>query len=399
MAKKLKNPPKYKEIMGALKRDIANQKWAPGEQIPSDAHLFKLFQANRLTVIRALDGLVKEGIIIRKHGKGTYVADTTPPLIAGKNLTLCILCPLEIGPASFDNGFIGSIIRGILKEWGATNCTPTFPLNSGSESSVAIFNQEKRGLKLICIGSPWNSKLKTPYLKDIAATQPDGIISIGIIENEWTKQLISLNIPTVLVDYPQRECINKADIVFADPQVGYSDAVTYCVQKNLKRIFFLGALVGPSSAIKMKDERSWKEFVKNNRRLDPDSYVRMGAWRQAMTEHGLECPDSFIHYETFNPLHLEALALHWLNLPISERPEAILCHSIDQGEILSNVFKKAGENLMAAGAAHLEKNNQAKAIVVDAEQMGAVAADILLARIKEPQRNFLRVGVIMQFKK
>lgn len=399
MHKSIKKTPKYIEIMNTLRSEIDNKKWAPGEQIPSDANLFKFFQANRLTVIRALDGLVQEGLIIRKHGKGTYVSDSTPPLIPGKNLTLCILCPIEIGPASFNNKFIGSIIKGILKEWGAEKCTPTFPLNNSSESSIALFNQEKRGLKLFCIGSPWNKKLKTPYLKDIEAIKPDGIISIGIIESEWNNKLIKLKIPTVLVDYPERECINKADIIFADPQVGYSDCVEYFVKKKLKRIHFLGAMIGPSANVTAKNERSWREFVKNNRRLDPDSYIRMGAWRQAMTEQGLECPDTFVHYETFNPIHLESLALTWLDLPKNERPEAILCHSIIQGEVLSSIFKKAGQNLESAGATHIAQKGKAIPIFVEAEQMGAVAADVLLARIKEPLRNFLRIGVIMQFKK
>jgi len=68
--------PLYYRIYLDLKQKITEQEWKPGEELPSETELTALYGCARQTVRRALDGLVQDGIIIRKHGVGTFVAES-----------------------------------------------------------------------------------------------------------------------------------------------------------------------------------------------------------------------------------------------------------------------------------------------------------------------------------
>src|SRR5262245_56613169 len=48
---------------------------AVGEAIPSERQLSADFRVSRLTVRAALDDLVREGYLLRRHGSGTFVSE------------------------------------------------------------------------------------------------------------------------------------------------------------------------------------------------------------------------------------------------------------------------------------------------------------------------------------
>ncbi|MDO4565455.1 MAG: GntR family transcriptional regulator [Clostridia bacterium] len=56
---------------------IRQESLKPGDILPSEAELESLLCASRTTIRAALIDLQHEGYIIRKQGKGTFVADTT----------------------------------------------------------------------------------------------------------------------------------------------------------------------------------------------------------------------------------------------------------------------------------------------------------------------------------
>jgi GntR family transcriptional regulator len=65
--------PYYLQIAQRL-RDIANSLPA-GERLPSEPILAKDFKVSRFTVAKAVEQLVKDGLIVRKQGSGTFVAE------------------------------------------------------------------------------------------------------------------------------------------------------------------------------------------------------------------------------------------------------------------------------------------------------------------------------------
>jgi GntR family transcriptional regulator len=71
--------PMYLQIMEQIKQRIGVGDWAEGQPIPSIRQLAVDLQVSVITVKRAYYELEREGIIVTRHGKGSFVA-TTPGL-------------------------------------------------------------------------------------------------------------------------------------------------------------------------------------------------------------------------------------------------------------------------------------------------------------------------------
>lgn len=67
----------YSQIAKTIRTEI-RQKYQPGECLASEFELAERFQVNRHTIRHAIDALIQEGIVERRHGKGTFVL--TQPL-------------------------------------------------------------------------------------------------------------------------------------------------------------------------------------------------------------------------------------------------------------------------------------------------------------------------------
>jgi GntR family transcriptional regulator len=61
-----------------IRGKIHGREWIPGQRIPSEREMMRIFNISRATVRQGIDNLVKEGILQRVQGKGTFVA---PPKI------------------------------------------------------------------------------------------------------------------------------------------------------------------------------------------------------------------------------------------------------------------------------------------------------------------------------
>lgn len=67
--------PYFVQVMDTLRSLIENGTWSPGTQIPGEAELCKLFDVSRTVIRQALAELDHEGLIVRKKGKGTFIAE------------------------------------------------------------------------------------------------------------------------------------------------------------------------------------------------------------------------------------------------------------------------------------------------------------------------------------
>jgi GntR family transcriptional regulator len=66
--------PLYAQIKDALRERILDGTYAPHSQMPSEHELCAAFDVSRITVRQALGDLQKEGLVFKRHGKGTFVA-------------------------------------------------------------------------------------------------------------------------------------------------------------------------------------------------------------------------------------------------------------------------------------------------------------------------------------
>lgn len=69
--------PLYTQLVGIIKRQIASGALAVGALLPSEAELCRALDVSRNTVRQAIGELEEEGLVVRKRGKGTFVADPT----------------------------------------------------------------------------------------------------------------------------------------------------------------------------------------------------------------------------------------------------------------------------------------------------------------------------------
>jgi GntR family transcriptional regulator len=66
--------PLYQQIKGLLTRSLSSSEWKPGEALPSESELAQRFKVSQGTVRKALDALAADGLLVRRQGKGTFVA-------------------------------------------------------------------------------------------------------------------------------------------------------------------------------------------------------------------------------------------------------------------------------------------------------------------------------------
>lgn len=70
------NPiPYYIQLKESLSEKIERGEWKPGAQLPSEPELCQVFDVSRTVIRQALQAMTYEGLVVRKKGKGTFVAE------------------------------------------------------------------------------------------------------------------------------------------------------------------------------------------------------------------------------------------------------------------------------------------------------------------------------------
>jgi len=66
--------PLYQQIKGLILQSLQAGEWKPGEAIPSEMELAARFRVSQGTVRKAIDELAAGNLVVRRQGKGTFVA-------------------------------------------------------------------------------------------------------------------------------------------------------------------------------------------------------------------------------------------------------------------------------------------------------------------------------------
>lgn len=66
--------PLYQQIKGLILGSLQSGEWKPGEMIPSENELAVRYKVSQGTVRKAIDELASENLLVRRQGKGTFVA-------------------------------------------------------------------------------------------------------------------------------------------------------------------------------------------------------------------------------------------------------------------------------------------------------------------------------------
>jgi GntR family transcriptional regulator len=66
--------PLYQQIKSLILQSLETGEWKPGEAIPSEMELAARFRVSQGTVRKAIDELAADNLVVRRQGKGTFVA-------------------------------------------------------------------------------------------------------------------------------------------------------------------------------------------------------------------------------------------------------------------------------------------------------------------------------------
>jgi GntR family transcriptional regulator len=66
--------PLYQQIKALILESLQTGEWKPGEAIPSENDLAARYKVSQGTVRKAIDELASEHLLVRRQGKGTFVA-------------------------------------------------------------------------------------------------------------------------------------------------------------------------------------------------------------------------------------------------------------------------------------------------------------------------------------
>jgi GntR family transcriptional regulator len=95
--------PLYRQIKTLMMRSLQQGQWRPGESIPSEMELAARFKVSQGTVRKAIDELAAENLLVRRQGKGTFVATHTEEHVQFRFLRLMP-----------DGGEVGGMARRLI---------------------------------------------------------------------------------------------------------------------------------------------------------------------------------------------------------------------------------------------------------------------------------------------
>lgn len=71
--------PLYRQIKELILKSLEAGEWQPGDAIPSESELALRFNVSQGTVRKAIDEMAAENLLVRRQGKGTFVATHADP--------------------------------------------------------------------------------------------------------------------------------------------------------------------------------------------------------------------------------------------------------------------------------------------------------------------------------
>ena len=151
--------PLYLQIKNRITERLAGGLWNPGESIPSEIELARSFNVSQGTVRKAIEELAAENILIRRQGKGTFVASHNEE---GSQLRFLRLASTKNSKEKLDNHLIS-----FNKEKVTNKIAKILGINVGttivSIKRVLTFNQKPLILDFIKVPASSFRKL-TPEM-------------------------------------------------------------------------------------------------------------------------------------------------------------------------------------------------------------------------------------------
>ncbi|MEM9955615.1 MAG: GntR family transcriptional regulator [Chloroflexota bacterium] len=110
------NPlPLYYQVYNSLRERIESGEFKPGDALPPERQLGTEYDVSRITIVKALDTLVRDNLIEKQQGRGTFVLDQNKEQL-DRQLRLGYM------PAVLLHPYFYSIQMGIMETIAEDNC-------------------------------------------------------------------------------------------------------------------------------------------------------------------------------------------------------------------------------------------------------------------------------------
>ncbi|KXK38548.1 MAG: Arabinose metabolism transcriptional repressor [bacterium] len=197
--------PLYAQVQEILSNFILEKALPEGTEFPTEAQLCDIFQVSRITTKRALDELVREGMIRRVKGVGNFVASPTEEVeVESRNYGLVADSSFDL----FSNNFYSKVFQGIYE-------------SVTDEGGSLVFALSDR-----------NVTDRNHFSGVIRSRSISALIALGSLHEDTLALLRDQKIPTVLVD---DDCPGFNRVV-TDNVNGAEAAVGYLVRHGHEKI-------------------------------------------------------------------------------------------------------------------------------------------------------------------
>lgn len=130
-----------------LRRRFACSGLQPGDLLPSVRAIEEEFATSRSVVTEALDLLAAEGVLIRHHGRGTYLARI--PTLAAAGVQLALVLAIDLDPR---NTYLERLLTGLTDAAGVHQCSLAVRTVGADGSDLAGLVAGSTAAGLILIG-------------------------------------------------------------------------------------------------------------------------------------------------------------------------------------------------------------------------------------------------------
>jgi len=352
--------PRYWKLQEAIKALILEKGLGKGEKIPSERELCKIFNLSLGTVQKAVDKLVQDGVLEKRHGSGTYVQDCSKarPQRPVRKAVGLILPDIDY--------FYSPVIRGI--EEACSLAGYSMILRKGGRQDNAIELSVIRSL------------IERDSVAGMIIAPTDFEPDAG---NYWF--LRSSKVPFVIIDRKVESF--EADYVVQDNPAGTRLATETLLSSGIKRVAF--------AALSHVRHYHYAE--------------RLKGYKQALEKAGIPFDESLV----FNVYDDEDVNDGMLGrfmeaMKKPSRPDGVVCYTDDTAVNILNSLLKAGlsvpEDLQIIGYDDTELAKSAKvplsSISPQKEAMGRLAVGRLIEMFsgdsKEIKQSELAPGIAIR---
>lgn len=235
---------KYAQLADALRRAIRRGGMTPGLQLPTEQQLAALSPFSLGTVQHALRNLVAEGLLVRRQGHGTFVADQRPSMfnpwhcqfLSDDGQTVLPICPQTLDRRIvFDEGpwsrWLGPVASGYLMIERRIDIAGEFAVASRFYAdrdrlavllTIPLRKLDGENLKLIISERADFAITHVEHRLSQIPIPPDVALQIGVKRGTVGQQLDAVAFNRGVVIYFQRFYIppNSRALLFQDRSTG-----------------------------------------------------------------------------------------------------------------------------------------------------------------------------------